>query len=72
MTTDHTAIITPNASADNAHNRPARLPRGSRFAAAIASAVISGVVLGGIAVGMCDTDDSAVVTAGSATTSAQA
>jgi hypothetical protein len=72
MTADRTAIVTPNTSADNAHNRPARLPRGSRFAAAIASAVISGVVLGGIAVGMCDTNDASVVTAGSATTSTQA
>ena len=72
MTTDRTAIVTPNTSADNARNRPARLARRPRLVAAIASAVISGVVLGGIAVGMCDTDAGVVVTAGSATTSTQA
>ena len=72
MTTDRTAIVTPCTSADNAPNRPAGLPRRQRVAAAIASAVISGLVLGGIAFGMCDGADAPVLTAASAAASALA
>jgi hypothetical protein len=57
MTTDRTAIVTPNTSADNARNRPASLPRRHRVASAIASAVISGVLLGGVVFGMIDSND---------------
>ena len=71
MTTDRTAIVTPNTSADNAPNRPAGLPRRQRAVAAIASAVISGLVLGGIAFGMCESGDAPVLTAGGATASTQ-
>ena len=69
MTTDRTAIVTPNTSADNAPNRPAGLPRRQRVAAAIASAVISSVVLGGIAFGMCESGDAPALTAGGAVAS---
>lgn len=69
MTTARHLVVTPNTSADNASNRPASLPRRQRLAAAIASAVISGVVLGGIAFGMCDSGDAPVVTAGGAAAS---
>ena len=69
MTTDRTAIVTPNTSADNARNRPASLPRRQRVASAIASAVISGALLGGVVFGMLDSNDAPVVTAGTAATS---
>ena len=48
MTTARTEFVTPNTSADLASNRPARLPRRQRAAAAIASGVISGIVLCGV------------------------
>ena len=38
MTTDRSAIVTPNTSTDNARNRPAGLPRRQRVASAAASA----------------------------------
>ncbi len=69
MTADRTRIVTPNTSADNARNRPAGLPRRQRVASAIASALISGVLLGGIAFGMLDSNDAPVVTAGTASAS---
>ena len=69
MTTDRRTIVTPNASADNARNRPASLPRRQRVASAVASAVISSVLLGGVVFGMIDSSDSPVVTAGTATAS---
>ena len=59
MTTDRTAIVTPNTSADSARNRPASLPRRQRVASAIASAVISGVLLGSVVFGMVDSNDAA-------------
>ena len=69
MTTTRTDdIVTPNASTDNASNRPAGLPRRQRLASAIASAVISGVLLGGIAYGMADSSDAPGVMAGEAAT----
>ena len=64
MTADRTAIVPPNASADNARNRPAGLPRRQRVASAIASAVISGLLLGGVMFGMADLDEAPAVTAG--------
>ena len=66
MTTHRTAIVTPNTSTDNARNRPAGLPRRHRVASAIASAVISGVLLGSVVFGMVDSRDAATVTAGTA------
>ena len=65
MTTTRTDdIVTPNASADNASNRPAGLPRRQRLASAIASALISGVLLGGVAYGMADVNDAPGAMAG--------
>lgn len=61
MTTDRTAIVTPNTSADNARNRPTGLPRRQRAASALASVVVSGVMLGGIVVGMLDSNDAPLV-----------
>ena len=72
MTTDRTAIVTPNASADNARNRPAGLPRRQRVASAIASVAISGVLLGAVVFGMLEANDVPVVTAGTAATSPRA
>ena len=72
MTTVRNAIVTPNTSTDNARNRPASLPRRQRVASAIASAVISLVLLGGVVSGMLDASDARVVTAGTATTSSAA
>ena len=69
MTTVRNAIVTPNTSTDNARNRPASLPRRQRVASAIASAVISSVLLGGVVFGMLDASDAPVVTAGTAATS---
>ena len=66
MTTDRIEFVTPNASADGAPNRPARLPRRQRVASAIASAVISGVLLGGVVYGITGTSPASVVTAGEA------
>ncbi len=66
MTTDRTAVVTPNTSTDNAHNRPARLPRRQRVVSALASAAISGVMLGGVVFGMIDTPDAPVVAAAAA------
>ena len=70
MTTARNLIVTPNTSADNASNRPTGLSARQRVATALASAVVSGVVLGGIAFGMCETSDAPVVTAGAASTQA--
>jgi len=61
MTTDRTAIVTPNTSADNARNRPAGLPRRQRVSSALASLVISGVMLGGVVFGMLDSHDAPLV-----------
>ncbi len=66
MTTVRNTIVTPNASADNAPNRPASLPRRQRVVSAIASAVISGVLLGSVVFGMLETNDAPVLTAGDA------
>jgi len=72
MTTDHTAIVTPNTSADRARNRPAGLPRRQRVASAIASAVIAGVMLGGVVFGMTGSHEGPLVAAGPAAASASA
>lgn len=60
--TARTELVTPNASADAATNRPARLPRRQRVAAAIASSVISGVMLGSVLWGMTNFVDAPVLT----------
>ncbi len=72
MTAHRTAILPPNTSVDNARNRPASLPRRHRVASAIASALISGVLLGGVVFGMVDSKDAAAVTAGTASVASQA
>lgn len=58
MNTDHPAIA-PNDT--TAH--PAGLPRRPRVAAAIASAVISSALFGGVVWGMAGQDDVATATA---------
>jgi hypothetical protein len=63
MTTDRSAIVTPNTSTDNARNRPGRLPRRQRVASALASAAIAGVMLGGLVFGMVHGNDAPVVAA---------
>ncbi|MFL6697793.1 MAG: hypothetical protein ACJ8GJ_11540 [Vitreoscilla sp.] len=72
MTTDRSAIVTPNTSTDNARNRPARLPRRQRIVSALASAVVAGVMLGGVVFGMVQANDAPVVAAGPASVSASA
>jgi hypothetical protein len=67
MTTDRTVLVTPNASTDNAANRPTRLPRRQRVASALASAIVSGVMLGGVVFGMIDSNDAPAVATGPAT-----
>jgi hypothetical protein len=66
MNQHRTDIVTPNTSADNARNRPAGLPRRQRLGSAIVSAVISGVLLGGVVVGMTQASDGPQVMAGQA------
>jgi len=61
MTTDRTAIVTPNTSADNARNRPSGLPRRQRVASALASVVVAGVMLGGVVLGLIDSHDAPLV-----------
>jgi hypothetical protein len=72
MTTDRTAIVTPNTSADKARNRPSGLPRRQRVASALASVVVSGVMLGGVAFGMLDSHDAPLLAAGQAAVPASA
>lgn len=72
MTTDRTAIVTPNACADNARNRPSGLPRRQRVASALASVVVSGVMLGGVVFGMLDSHETPLVASGPAVASASA
>ncbi|MCK9684873.1 hypothetical protein [Scleromatobacter humisilvae] len=69
MTTARNAIVTPNTSADNARNRPAGLPRHQRVGAAVASVVIAGLLIGGVAFGMIDSDETPAVTAGTTSVS---
>jgi len=66
MTTDRTAIVTPNTSADNARNRPTCLPPRQRAVSALASVVVSGVMIGAIVLGMLDSSDAPLVAAGPA------
>lgn len=68
MTAERTQLVTPNTSADEATNCPARLPRRQRVAAAIASGVISGVVLGAVLWGITGPVDAPVVIVGEAVT----
>jgi ferric-dicitrate binding protein FerR (iron transport regulator) len=64
MTTDRTPIAPPNASTDQAPNRPRGLPRRQRLAGGVASAVISAVLLGGIVYGMAGADEGLATMAG--------
>ena len=64
MTPTRTEPVTPNTSADNAANRPAGLPRRQRAAAAIASGVVSAVLLGGVLYGFVAPTDAPGVIAG--------
>jgi ferric-dicitrate binding protein FerR (iron transport regulator) len=68
MTTTRTEHVTPNTSADNAANRPTGLPRRQRAAAAIASGLISAVLLGGVLYGFIGPVDAPAVIAGEAAT----
>jgi hypothetical protein len=68
MPTDRNRTVSPNTSADQAPNRPAGLPRRQRIGLGLAGAVISGVLLGGVVLGMADTSDGARVMAGEAGT----
>jgi len=70
MTTDRSPLATPNASADNARNRPSCLPRRERVVSALASVVVSGVMLGGVVFGMIDSNDAPLVASGAAAASA--
>ena len=72
MTASHRAIVTPNTSTDHAPNRPAPLPRRQRVAAAIASALISAFVLGGVLCGFTGAGDAPAVIAGEAATAGRA
>ena len=72
MTTARTEFVTPNTSTDGAPNRPARLPRRQRVVAAIASGVISVVVLGGVLCAMTGPVDAPVMIAGDASTAGRA
>jgi hypothetical protein len=66
MTTDRSRIVPPNASADRAPNRPAGLRRRERIGLGLASALISGVLLGGVVIGMTDSNGGPRVMAGEA------
>ena len=63
MTTPRPAIARTETTV-----RPAGLPRRPRVAAAIASAVISSALFGGVVWGMAGQDDAATATAGEAAT----
>ncbi len=65
-----TDVVTPNTSTDNARNRPAGLPCRQRIGSAIASALISGVLLGSVIYGMTDSNDGPQVMAGEAAATA--
>ena len=72
MTTTRTEHVTPNTSTDNAANRPTGLPRRQRAAAAIASAVISAALLGGVLCGFIGPVDAPAAMAGAVATPARA
>ena len=72
MTAPRRAIVTPNASADTARNRPQGLPRRQRVAAAIAGGVVSCVLLGGVLAAMTGPIDAPAVIAGQAAASGRA
>jgi len=72
MTTHRTAIVTPNTTTDNARNRPAGLPRRQRAVSMVASAVISGVMLGGVVFGMTDSHEAPLVASAPAAATASA
>jgi hypothetical protein len=72
MTAPHIGAITPNTSADSASNRPNRRLLRQCVAAAIASCVISSVLLGGVLFGMAGSADAPMLIAGEAVTPARA
>ena len=72
MTATRHAIVTPNTSADSAANRPGRLPRRQRTAAAVASGIVAGFLLGGVLFGFTGFVDAPVVISGQAAIAAHA
>jgi hypothetical protein len=68
MTATQTGTVTPDTSADSASNRPVRLPRRQRVAAAIASCVVSSLLLGGVLFAMASSADTPMLIAGAAVT----
>ena len=72
MTATRHAVLTPNASADSAANRPGRLPRRQRTAAAVASGVVAVFLLGGVLCGFTGVVDAPIVISGQAATAGRA